>query len=136
MTAPEFIRWETLTKKQFDEIDRAQAVVMVTCSPLEVHGPHLPLGADAFEGEGLAERSIGLLAERHRGRTFLKLPFIYAAADPVPQPGSIAFRPSTIVAMLVDLGPAKTSPAGGGAAVRTRSPSETEFVVDGVGVRV
>jgi hypothetical protein len=40
------------------------------------------------------------------------------------------------IAMLVDLGPAKTSPAGGGAAVRTRSPSETEFVVDGVGVRV
>ena len=40
------------------------------------------------------------------------------------------------IAMLVDLGPAKTSPAGGGAAVRTRSPTETEFVVDGVGVRV
>lgn len=104
MSAPEFVRWETLTKKQFDQIDREQAVVMVTCSPLEVHGPHLPLGADAFEGEGLAERSIGFLSERHRGRTFLKLPFIYAAADPVPQPGSLAFRPSTIVAMLVDLG--------------------------------
>ena len=42
------------------------------------------------------------------------------------------------IAMLVDLGPAKTSPAGGGAAVRTRSPTETrlEFAVDGVGVSV
>ena len=101
---PELIRWETLTKKQFDRIDRAEAVVMVTCSPLEVHGPHLPLGTDAFEGEGLAEFALGRLAERHRHRTFLKLPFIYAAADPVPQPGSIAFRPSTVQAMLVDLG--------------------------------
>ena len=104
MPSPELVRWETLTKKQFDEIDRREAVVMVTCSPLEVHGPHLPLGADAFEGEGLGERSLRFLDERHHGRTFLKLPFIYAAADPVPQPGSIAFRPSTIMAMLEDLG--------------------------------
>ncbi|MCP5070751.1 MAG: creatininase family protein, partial [bacterium] len=79
-------------------------VVLVTCSPLEVHGPHLPLGADAFEGEGLAERAVSLLPERHRGRSFVKLPFIYAAADPVPQPGSLTFRVSTIIAVLEDLG--------------------------------
>lgn len=104
MSTPEIIRWETLTKKQFDTIDRERAVVLVTCSPLEVHGPHLPLGADALEGEGLAERCISFLPESHHDRTFLKLPFIYAAADPVPQPGSLAFRPSTIMAMLEDLG--------------------------------
>ncbi|MCP5042439.1 MAG: creatininase family protein, partial [bacterium] len=68
MSKPEIVRWETLNKKRFDEIDRSQAVVLVTCSPLEVHGPHLPLGADAFEGEGLAERAVSLLPERHRGR--------------------------------------------------------------------
>ncbi len=104
MSSPEVIRWETLTKRQFDEIDRERAVVLVTCSPLEVHGPHLPLGTDAFEGDGLAERTLRFLPERHQDRTYLKLPFIYAAADPVPQPGSIAFRPSTIMAMLEDLG--------------------------------
>ena len=47
---PRLLRWETLTKRRFDAIDRERAVVMVTCSPLEVHGPHLPLGADALEG--------------------------------------------------------------------------------------
>ena len=60
---PTWIRWETLTKKQFDAIDRANAVVFVTCSPLEVHGPHLPLGADFLEGEGLAERTLRFLPE-------------------------------------------------------------------------
>jgi creatinine amidohydrolase len=104
MTHPTWIRWETLTKKQFDAIDRASAVVFVTCSPLEVHGPHLPLGADALEGEGLAERTLRFLPERHQGRTFLKLPFIYAATDGVPQPGTIAFRPSTTIRVLEDLG--------------------------------
>src|SRR4029453_412244 len=61
-------------------------------------------GADALEGEGLAERMLRLLPERHQQRTFLKLPFVYAASDPVPQPGSLAFRPSTTIAVLEDLG--------------------------------
>ncbi len=102
--AARLLRWETLTKGRFDQLDRARTVVLVTCSPLEVHGPHLPLGADALEGEGLAERMLRFLPERHRGRVFLKLPFVYAASDPVPQPGSLAFRPSTTIAVLEDLG--------------------------------
>jgi creatinine amidohydrolase len=103
-TDVKLLRWETLTKGQFDRLDRERTVVLVTCSPLEVHGPHLPLGADALEGEGLASRMLRFLPERHRARTFLKLPFVYAASDPVPQPGSLAFRPSTTIAVLEDLG--------------------------------
>jgi len=102
--SPTWIRWETLTKKQFDTIDRESAVVFVTCSPLEVHGPHLPLGADCLEGEGLAERTMRFLPERHRGRTFLKLPFMWTACDGVPQPGTVAFQASTTIRVLEDLG--------------------------------
>ena len=101
---PHSLRWETLTKKQFDAIDRERAVVFVTCSPMEVHGPHLPLGADCLEGEGLAERTLRFLPERHQSRTFLRLPFIWAACDGVPQPGTVAFRPSTTIAFLRDMG--------------------------------
>jgi creatinine amidohydrolase len=102
--APRALRWESLTKRQFDAIDRERAVVLLTCSPMEVHGPHLPLGADALEGEGLTERMLRFLPERHRDRTFLKLPIIYAATDTVPQPGSLFFQPSTTVTVLTDLG--------------------------------
>jgi creatinine amidohydrolase len=104
MPEPRILRWETLSKRQFDTVDRERAVVMLTCSPLEVHGPHLPLGADAFEGEGLAERALRFLPERHHDRSYLKLPFIYVASDPVPQPGSIAFRPSTLISVIEDIG--------------------------------
>jgi creatinine amidohydrolase len=103
-TTPRPLRWESLTKRQFDEIDPESAVILLTCSPIEVHGPHLPLGADALEAEGLAERMLRFLPEPHRSRTFLKLPFIYAASDVVPQRGSLFFRPSTIVTLLTDLG--------------------------------
>ncbi len=103
-TELKLIRWETLSKRRFDQIDRERAVVLVTCSPLEVHGPHLPLGADALEGEGLAERTLEFLPERHRDRAFVKLPFIYTATDTVPHPGSLFFRPSTTIRVLEDLG--------------------------------
>lgn len=101
---PVVLPWERLTKRQFDALDRERCVVLVTCSPLEVHGPHLPLGADALEGEGLAEHLLRFLPERHRSRTFLKLPFIYAASDALPHAGSLFFRPSTTIAVLEDLG--------------------------------
>jgi creatinine amidohydrolase len=104
MQPPRVLRWETLTKSAFDAIDRSRAVVLVTCSPLEVHGPHLPMGADALEGEGLAERMLRFLPERHRDRTFLKLPFLYTCTDVVPQPGSLYFQPATTMRVLEDLG--------------------------------
>jgi creatinine amidohydrolase len=101
---PRLVRWETLTKRAFDALDRERCVVLVTCSPMEVHGPHLPLGADALEGEGLARRMLRFLPERHRDRTFLELPKIYTATDVVPQPGSLHFDPGTTVRVLTDLG--------------------------------
>jgi creatinine amidohydrolase len=104
MSEPVLLRWETLSKRKFDQLDRASSVVLVTCSPLEVHGPHLPFGADALEGEGLARRMLRFLPERHASRTFLQLPFIYAATDTVPHPGSLFFQPSTTQAVIRDLG--------------------------------
>ena len=58
---PRLLRWETQTKTKFDRLDKSRCVVLVTCSPLEVHGPHLPFGADALEGEGLAVRMLRFL---------------------------------------------------------------------------
>lgn len=101
---PTVLRWESLTKRAFDRLDRGRCVVLVTASPMEVHGPHLPFGTDWLEGEGLSDRMLRFLPERHRDRTFLKLPAIYAATDVVPQPGSLFFRPSTTMACLEDLG--------------------------------
>jgi creatinine amidohydrolase/Fe(II)-dependent formamide hydrolase-like protein len=78
--------------------------VLVTCSPLEVHGPHLPLGADALQGDGLTRRMLRFLPSPHRERVFLQLPFIYAATDTLPHPGSLFFRSSTTIRVLEDLG--------------------------------
>lgn len=93
-----------LTKRRFDEIDREKAVVLVTCSPLEVHGPHLPLGADALQGQALARRMLPHLPPHHRDRVFIELPYIFTAADPLPHAGSLFFQPPTTVKVLTELG--------------------------------
>src|SRR5205085_1893908 len=101
---PRFIRWEALTKQDFDRIDPARAVVFAACAPIEVHGPHLPMGADALEAEGINDRILRFLPERYRDRTFLRVPTFFLGADTVPQPGSLFYRPETIEAVVEDLG--------------------------------
>ena len=59
-------RLEEMSTPALDALDRARTVVMLTVSPLEEHGPHLPVGVDAFTARHLAEA----IAERssRRGR--------------------------------------------------------------------
>lgn len=96
--------WPLLTRTELDRLDPDKTVVLVTCSPLEVHGPHLPMGADCFEAEAIAHRAAERMLARHRDMHVLRLPPLYVAADVVPQRGSVQFRVSTITRVLTDLG--------------------------------
>lgn len=124
----QLLRWEMLTKRRFDALDPARCVVLVTCSPLEVRGPHLPLGTDALEGEGLAERMLQFLPDRHRHRVFLKLPFVYTATDALPHAGSLFFRPSTTIAVLEDIGRSLASQGFGDVLVSNFHGSPRHFL--------
>jgi creatinine amidohydrolase len=96
--------WKLLTGADFARMDRAKTIVMVTCSPLEVHGPHLPVVTDNLEAESLSIRTMDVLHERDPSLEFVHLPPIYVAADVLPHPGSVMFRSSTITRVLSDLG--------------------------------
>jgi creatinine amidohydrolase len=96
--------WQLLTGADFASMDRARTIVMVTCSPLEVHGPHLPVITDNLEAESLSIRTMDVLHERNASLEFVHLPPIYVAADVLPHPGSVMFRSSTITRVLSDLG--------------------------------
>ncbi len=99
-----WLDWKDLTGADIDAIPRERAVVLVTVSPLEVHGPHLPTVCDNLEAEALSHRAAEKLKAERPDLIFLHLPPIYTAADVLPHVGSIAFRPSTIRAVLEDLG--------------------------------
>jgi len=96
--------WHEMTGSEFQRLDPEKVIVTVACSPMEVHGPHLPVVTDSIEAESLTKRTIDLLHERHPEITFLRLLPIYTAADVLPHRGSLMFRSSTIVRVMNDLG--------------------------------
>ena len=49
------LRLEELSTPQLDALDRDRTVVILPVSPLETHGPHLPVGVDAFTARHFAE---------------------------------------------------------------------------------
>jgi creatinine amidohydrolase len=98
------LEWKQLTGPQIDALDRDNTVLLVSCSPLEVHGPHLPTMTDNAEAEGLGFGMVAKLAVKHPEITWVQLPPIFVAADVLPMVGSVMFRASTIIAVLSDMG--------------------------------
>jgi len=85
------LRVDRITHGALSRMDREHALVMAVLSPLEVHGPHLPLGQDLMEAYALTEAVLEKVAARHPDWRFLLLPPVPVAADCVPQLGSVNF---------------------------------------------
>ena len=85
------LKYEELTQTSVSRLDPQRTFVIATFSPLEVHGPHLPLGQDVFEAYHLAQTAGALLTDRRPEWTTVLLPSIPVACDTVPMFGSIPF---------------------------------------------
>lgn len=94
---PRLLNLAEITQDRFLAIDKKRCAVIATFSPVEVHGPHLPMAQDIYEGDAIA-RSVAMnLAENHPDWTFLFLPNYAIACDTLPQPGSIEFPPRIVI---------------------------------------
>lgn len=102
--AARILEWQHLTGPRLSALDRARTVVLVSCSPLEVHGPHLPVFADLRESEGLLLRTAEKLCRRSGDIGFVRLPPVWVAADVLPHRGSIKFDPGTVIQVLYEMG--------------------------------
>ncbi|MFZ5645335.1 MAG: creatininase family protein [Bacillota bacterium] len=91
-----------LTLNGLKEINPHETICMITVSPLEVHGPHLPMGTDVFVGEKLQEEYCRALAGRYPKIRILLLPPLFAGCDPLPFSGSITVRAKTLENLLWD----------------------------------
>jgi creatinine amidohydrolase len=87
-----------------DALDRSRTVVVLTVSPIEEHGPHLPLGVDAYAArhfaEGLAER---LVAARP-GWTAVLAPTLHLGSFTFDAPGTIRIRQRVVRDAVLDYG--------------------------------
>jgi creatinine amidohydrolase/Fe(II)-dependent formamide hydrolase-like protein len=73
-------------------------------SPLEVHGPHLPIGTDIFIAETLRDRVKAMLLEKRPGLHAVLLPTLPLGSQAIPPAGSFKLRPGNIENTLLDWG--------------------------------
>lgn len=95
-----------LTGVELTALDPGRTILLSSLSPLEVHGPHLPIGTDITIAESLRDRIAGRLEARHPELELLVLPTIPLGSDPIPVSGSIPVRPGVIESILIDWGTA------------------------------
>jgi creatinine amidohydrolase len=70
------IRFETLSWKQIDELDRMKTLFFLPISPLEEHGPHLPVGTDLLTAQDASTQSIKQLQTKYPTHQFILLPSV------------------------------------------------------------
>jgi creatinine amidohydrolase/Fe(II)-dependent formamide hydrolase-like protein len=93
-----------LTAVQLADLDRERTLALMALSPLEVHGPHLPLGSDVLVALELQRRIVERLRRERPEFDVLLLPPLFAGADALPVPGSIDVDSRAIYRLLLDTG--------------------------------
>jgi creatinine amidohydrolase len=93
-----------MTAPEVAAIDRTTATVVLVVSPIEEHGPHLPLATDLIEAEGVARRLCDRAARDFPGETFLLYPPVPLGADGFEHPATVEIRPTTIRRVVEDIG--------------------------------
>jgi creatinine amidohydrolase len=67
---------EELNWKQIDELNRDKTIFFLPISPLEEHGPHLPVGTDLLTSRDSATEAIKILTKKQPDLTFILMPAI------------------------------------------------------------
>ena len=99
-------RLEELSTPELDALDRARTVVILTVSPLETHGPHLPLGVDAFTARHFSESIAGRLVADRPGWSVVLAPTLHLGSFTFDTVGTVAVRQRVVRDAVVDYGSA------------------------------
>ena len=87
-------RLEELSTPQLDALDRARTVVILTVSPLETHGPHLPLGVDAFTARHFSESIAERLVAARPGWSVVLAPTLHLGSFTFDSVGTVRRPPA------------------------------------------
>ena len=73
-----------MSSPEIDSLDRDNTLFVMALSPLEVHGPHLPLGTDVWVAEEIRDRAMEKIGKSHPELDFVLLPPYYMGSDTIP----------------------------------------------------
>jgi creatinine amidohydrolase len=98
------LRLEDLTAPALDTLDRARTLVLVPVSPLEQHGPHLPVGVDYLVARYLAEGIAERIVTRRPGWTALLTPTLPLGSFAFEAVGNVGVRQRVVRDAVLDYG--------------------------------
>lgn len=92
----EVLKLQEISLTRMKTLNPEKTVVAATMSPMEVHGPHLPIGQDWLEAQALVENLSEKIVENNPGWSVLLLPPVPVAEDSLPHLGSISMPPHVV----------------------------------------
>jgi creatinine amidohydrolase len=98
------LRLEELTAPALDALDRSQTLAVVTVSPIEQHGPHLPVGVDYLAARHFAEAIGERFVARRPGWTVVLTPPLPLGSFTFEAVGTIPVRQRVVRDAVVDYG--------------------------------
>lgn len=93
-----------MTWLEVEQLNLDEALVFLPVSPLEQHGPHLPIGMDLFGAEYLTRKMAELFQDLHPTWEVLIVPGLPIGSNAFDYPGSLFTRQRVIRDLLVDYG--------------------------------
>jgi creatinine amidohydrolase len=106
VSPPKVLRLAEISFTKLDALDRQRTVVIFTVSPLEEHGPHLPVGTDVFISEFFAEQLARRIVETKPDWTVLIGPSLPLGASAFEHAGTLLVRARTVRNAALDYGAA------------------------------
>jgi creatinine amidohydrolase len=99
-------KMENMTWKEINQIDKDKSVVIVALSPIEEHGPHLPLGTDYISAKDLLEEVVNNLEKRNNEYNYIIHPAFPIGYNEcvMNYPGTISYKSKTIESIIIDFG--------------------------------
>jgi creatinine amidohydrolase len=95
--------WVDMTWQDFAAADTARWITVLPLAAVEQHGPHLPLGVDAFLGEAYLQR-VKTLLPPELPATFLPLQSIGHSEEHLAFPGTLTLSAQTAIGAWTDIG--------------------------------
>jgi creatinine amidohydrolase len=95
----EEVRLERLSQPEAESRLRSSRLALMAPGSVEQHGPHLPLGTDAFAADAFAEE-----VARKLNAVLVPLPLVGVSPYHLSWTGSLSLQPQTLIAVIEDIG--------------------------------
>src|SRR5258708_21502124 len=98
------IQLENLAWPAVDALDRGRTLLLQPVSPIEEHGPHLPLGVDIWGAEYFARRLAARFAGEREDWNVAVLPSLVLGCNAFTAPGTVSIRATAMRDVIYDVG--------------------------------